>query len=169
MNYNRDEIVQSEATMNQMRNAIYHLQRFMKNNGIIDIRDRLMRMGENMGQTYVRYYKPIDYVNMNNLKDVIATLYKSILNSTVSIDFSEDLNQFRVKDNDCALCKYQYEDINVAGCEITVNMVSEIVNIINKELGKIPDITIEPMKISESRSLGDKSCIHTFKIHRGEL
>ena len=46
MNYTRKELVRSEATMNQMRNAIYHLERFMKNNGITEIKERFRRMGK---------------------------------------------------------------------------------------------------------------------------
>ena len=79
MNYTREELVQSDATMNQLRNAIYHLERFMKLNGITDIRERLRRMGKNIAHTYNKYWKPIDSVNLDNVKDVLATLYKNVL------------------------------------------------------------------------------------------
>ena len=46
MNYSRNELVKSEATVNQMRNSIYILQRFMKVNGLTEIKQRLKRMGQ---------------------------------------------------------------------------------------------------------------------------
>jgi hypothetical protein len=167
MNYSRNELVQSEATLNQLRNAIYELERFMKLNGIKDIRNRLRRMGKNIAQTYMDYWKLIDFVNLDNIKDVLATLYKSVLNSSVSIELDNLKQTIIVKDNDCALCKYHFEDINEAGCEIILSMMVEFVSLINNESKTSSTFTIQPIEVSESRSLGNKTCIHRYKYKVG--
>jgi hypothetical protein len=167
MNYTREELVQSEATMNQLRNAVYHLERFMNLNDITDIRPRLRRMGKNIAQTYIKYWKPIDSVNLTNIKDVLATLYKNILNSGVSVELDKLENSIMVKDNNCALCKYHFEDINEAGCEIIIAMMAEIISIINQDIKSIPEFSIEPFEVLESRSLGNKICVHQYKYNVG--
>ncbi|MHA1471919.1 MAG: hypothetical protein ACTSQW_02340, partial [Promethearchaeota archaeon] len=63
MNLTREELIQSDATMNQMRNMVYHLERFMKINGVSETREKLRRMGRNIARTYIKYWKPIDNVN----------------------------------------------------------------------------------------------------------
>ena len=165
MNYSRNELVQSEATMNQMRNSVYILQRFMKNNGLTEIKQRFKRMGQNIAHTYVKYWKPIEIINLNNISDGLATLYKNILSSTVSIEINSTNNTISVKDNDCALCKYPFDDIEVAGCEIISNMIAEFVNLINAQSGT--PFTLEPINIKESRALGNKTCIHIYKYLEG--
>ncbi|MHA1669623.1 MAG: hypothetical protein ACTSV5_03485 [Promethearchaeota archaeon] len=165
MNYSRNELVQSEATVNQMRNSVYILQRFMKNNGITEIKQRLRRMGQNIAHTYVKYWKPIEIIDLNNISDSLATIYKNILNSTVSIEINSSNNTISVKDNDCALCKYQFEDIEVAGCEIIASMIAEFINLINAQSGA--KFTLEPLDIKESRALGHKTCIHGYKYFEG--
>ncbi|MBY9003343.1 MAG: hypothetical protein KGD73_05180 [Candidatus Lokiarchaeota archaeon] len=165
MNYSRNELVQSEATMNQMRNSIYHLQRFMKNNGLTEIKQRLKRMGQNIAHTYVKYWKPIEVIDISNVSNGLATIYKNILNSTVSIDINSTNNTISVIDNDCALCKYPFEDIEVAGCEIVASMIAEFVNLINANSGTL--FALEPINITESRTLGNKTCVHIYKYLEG--
>ena len=167
MNYTREELVKSDACLNQLRNAVYHLERFMNLNDITDIRTRLRKMGKNIAQTYIKYWKPIDSVNLTNIKDVLATLYKNILNSGVSVELDKLENSIMVKDNNCALCKYHFDDINEAGCEIVIAMMAELISIINQQSEKPPNFSIEPFKVSESRSLGNKTCIHYYKYKVG--
>ncbi len=164
MNLTRDDLIQSDATMNQMRNMVYHLERFMKLNEVSEIRENLRRMGRNIARTYIKYWKPIDIVKKDNLNDVITTIYKKILNSSVSVDFNEINKIVTVKDNDCPLCKYHFNDIDVAGCEIIAAMLSEIITCLNK--GK-SSLILEPLDILESRTFGHKSCIQSFKYREG--
>lgn len=168
MNYSREELTQSDATMNQMRNAIYHLERFMKLNGVDDIRERVQRMGKNIAITYIKHWKPIDYVNLVNLKDVIATIYKNILNSSVSVDLDEVNNSIIVKDNDCPLCKYHFEDIDIAGCELISALVAEFINKLNESSGGNSSLHIESLAVEESRTIGHNYCIQSYKYHGGE-
>jgi ribosomal protein L25 (general stress protein Ctc) len=160
MNLTRDDMIQSDATMNQMRNMVYHLERFMKINGVSESREKLRRMGQNIARTYVKYWKPIDNINLSNVRDFMATIYKHVLNSSVSIEINKSDKTIMVQDNDCSLCKYQFNDIDVAGCEIIAAMISEIVSCINKEKSSI---ILEPLDVLESRTFGHKSCIQRFK------
>ena len=164
MNLTREELIQSDATMNQMRNMVYHLERFMKINGESETREKLRRMGRNIARTYIKYWKPIDNVNRANVNDVISTLYKKILNSSVSVEIDEINKIITVKDNDCSLCKYHFNDIDVAGCEIIAAMISEIISRINKEKSSL---ILESLDVLESRTFGHKSCIQRFNYEEG--
>ena len=166
MNLTREDLIQSDATMNQMRNMVYHLERFMKINNISGTRENLRRMGRNIARTYIKYWKPIDHVNKANMKDVITTLYKKILNSSVSVELDDISKIIMVKDNDCSLCKYQFNDIDVAGCEIIAAMISEIISCINKDKYSL---ILQPLDILESRTFGHKSCIQSFKYKEGSV
>ena len=165
MNYTREDLIKSDATMNQMRNAIYHLQRFMKLNGISEVRDRLRNIGKNIAHTYFNYWKPIEYVDISNLKDVIATIYKNVLSSSVSIELDDNNKVVRVRDTDCPLCKYHFNDIEVAGCEVISAMVSEFISLINNELDEKKTFKITNLEIEESKALGHKNCIQIYKYN----
>jgi predicted hydrocarbon binding protein len=165
MNYTKTDILQAEATMNQMRNAIYHLARFMEKNSKKDVVERLRRMGQNIARTLFNYWKPINIVTLSNVKDVVSTIYQKILISSVSVEIKDDL--LSVKDNDCAFCRYHYEDLNIAGCEIILGFVSEFISLISKKSKDLSSIYLDPYKVGMSKSYGDSSCIHIFKIKQG--
>ena len=78
--------------MNQMRNSVHILANFMKKNGVIDLKEKLREIGRNIAKTYVRYWKPTVSVNTSNVKDVIATIYQFVFNSTVSIEILDEDN-----------------------------------------------------------------------------
>lgn len=163
MNYSRKDLTQTEATMNQMRNSVYELTRFMKKNGILDLKSTLRRMGQNLARTYIHYWKPTDTVKITNLKDVITTIYQKILNSSISIEINDTESMVKVQDYKCALCKYQYDDIDIAGCEIILGMVSEFVSLISRESLGSSSIFLKPYNVEESRVFGNKSCIQLYK------
>ncbi len=167
MNYSRKELVETDATMNQMRNSVHILANFMEKNGVLDLKEKLRKMGRNIAKTYIRYWKPTNFVTNSNLKDVIATIYQKVLNSSTSIEIDNVENLIKVQDYRCALCKYQYEDIEIAGCEITLGMVSEIISLINKESGDPSSIFLEPYEVKESRAFGNKTCIQLYKYKTG--
>ncbi|MFX1364336.1 MAG: hypothetical protein ACFFCE_00635 [Promethearchaeota archaeon] len=169
MNYSRKDLVQTDATMNQMRNSIYILANFMKNNGVIDLKEKLRSMGRKIAKTYIRYWKPTNFVDISNLKDVITTIYQKILNSTISIEIKDDENIISVNDHRCALCKYHYEDVKIAGCEIILGMVSEIVSLINQESSNPYSLILDPYEVKESRAFGNKTCIQLYKFKIGRI
>ena len=167
MNYSRKELVETDATMNQMRNSVHILANFMEKNGVLDLKEKLRQMGRNIAKTYIRYWKPTNFVTNSNLKDVIATIYQKILNSSTSIEIDDVENLIKVQDYRCALCKYHYDDIEIAGCEITLGMVSEIISLINKESSDPTSIILEPYEVKESRAFGNKTCIQLYKYKTG--
>ena len=167
MNYSRKDLVQTDATMNQMRNSIHILANFMKKNGATDFKDKLRKMGQNIAKTYIQYWKPTDSVNLSNLKDVISTIYQKILNSSPSIELNDTDQLVRVRDHNCALCKYHYDDIEIAGCEIILGVVSEIISLISEESNDISSVVFEPYEVTESRAYGDKACIQLYKYKLG--
>ena len=163
MNYSRNELLVADAAINQLRNAIYHLARFIIKNGKDDLNARLQRMGRNIAKTYIKYWTPAEIIDINNIKDVIITLYKKVLKSSVSVDLKEDDKLLVINDLDCALCKYEYDDIKVAGCEILLGFISEFINLVNTNSKNRIVLMIEPIKIQESKAFGNKSCIQIFK------
>ena len=167
MNYSRKELVETDATMNQMRNSVHILANFMEKNGVLDLKEKLRQMGRNIAKTYIRYWKPTNFVTNSNLKDVIATIYQKILNSSTSIEIDDVENLIKVQDYRCALCKYHYDDIEIAGCEITLGMISEIISLINKESSDPTSIILEPYEVKESRAFGNKTCIQLYKYKTG--
>jgi predicted hydrocarbon binding protein len=167
MNYTKADMLQAEATMNQMRNAIYHLARFMEKFSKKDIAERLRRMGQNIAKTLFNYWKPVNIVTISNLKDVVSTIYQKILFSSVAVEIRDDI--LRVKDNDCAFCKYHYEDINIAGCEILLGFVSEFISLISKRSKDLSSIYLDPYNVEMSKSYGDSYCVQTFKIKKSEI
>jgi len=170
MNITRKELVEHDATMNQSRNMIYHLIRFMKVNGVEgeNAKERLRLMGRNIAKTYYNYWKPVENVDMLNVRDVIATMYKKIVNSSVSVVLEESQKLIVVKDSKCALCKYFYEDVGkFAGCEILLGMISELISLINNNSTSNSKIFLTPLEVRESLSYGDNECIQVFKYNSG--
>ncbi len=163
MNYSRKELIETEATMNQVRNAVFHLARLMEKNGIENSKERLRKMGQNIAKTYINYWKPTEAISLSNLKDAITTIYQKVLNSAVSIEINDNERLIKVRDYNCALCKYHYEDIKIAGCEILLGLVSEMITLINKETSNNAQLLLNPYEVSESRAYGNKSCIQLFE------
>ncbi|MBY8982375.1 MAG: hypothetical protein KGD57_05470 [Candidatus Lokiarchaeota archaeon] len=163
MNYSRNELLLADAAINQLRNAIYHLARFMVKNEKNDIKERMQRIGRNISKTYIKYWSPTEGVNLNNIREVITTIYKKVLKSSISVELNDVEKLIIINDLDCALCKYKYVDIQIAGCEILLGFISEFINIINGNSRNKSILLIEPLKVQESKALGNKSCIQIFK------
>ena len=149
--------------MNQMRNSIHILASLMEKNGVSDLKAKLREMGQNIARTYIQYWCPTNKVNISNLKDVLTTIYQKILNSSISIEIVDNESLVKVRDHNCALCKYQYDDIEIAGCEIILGMVSEIVSQISKGSNDTDSLYLEPNEVSESRAYGNKLCNQIFR------
>lgn len=164
LNIDRSQLLLVEAAMNQSRNMIYHLVRFMKKNDVENVKERLREMGRNIARTFYNYWKPIESVSIMNIKDVIATVYKKVLNSSITIEVDEINNIIIIKDSKCALCKYHYEDVGkFAGCEVVLGMLSELIDLINKDSKNQSKINIQPLEVRESKAYGDEACIQVFK------
>ncbi|MHA1776331.1 MAG: hypothetical protein ACTSWC_06125 [Promethearchaeota archaeon] len=153
-NLTRKSLITPKMGFNQMRNALYWLQRIMKQFDLSEeeIFHRLKSMGANIGATFFQELSP----NSSNLPNLVKELYKITLNSKVSVLQNE--NKLYVEDKNCALCKYKYEDIQIPGCNISVGMIQEIL-----ERSGYKVISGE---VIESKALGNKSCIHEFQIEQ---
>lgn len=163
LNIDRSQLLLVEAAMNQSRNMIYHLVRFMKKNDVVNIKERLRGMGRNIARTFYNYWKPTESVDIVNIKDVIVTIYKKILNSSIIIEVDELNKLIIVKDSKCALCKYHYEEVGkFAGCEVILGMIPELIELINKNNNQ-SKLKIQPLEVRESRAYGDEACIQVFK------
>ena len=167
MNFSRKELIESDATMNQMRNSIHILASLMEKNGLSNLEDRLRKMGQNIAKTYLQYWRPTDKINISNLKDVLTTIYQKILNSSISIEIDDTENLVKVRDHNCALCKYHYEDMEIAGCEIILGMVSEIISHISNGSKDASSVFLDPIEVSESRAYGNKVCNQVYKYKIG--
>ncbi|MFO7796562.1 MAG: hypothetical protein ACQERB_01520 [Promethearchaeati archaeon] len=167
MNYNRSDLLLADATMNQLRNAIYHLARFLNRNGVQNLKERLRQMGRNISKTYMKYWMPVDNVNFNNIREVIATIYKEVLKTSVSVELNEVEQLIIVNDSNCPLCKYEYDDVDVAGCEIILGMISEFINMINANSREKSLLLLEPIRVQESKALGNNTCVQIFKYKAG--
>ncbi|MCP4762402.1 MAG: hypothetical protein GY870_11525 [archaeon] len=158
-NYTREELVGKTATSNQMRNNIYHLVKFMMDNGVNEneIRLRLKRMGKNIAETQNTIFK----VTESNIELVINKIYDKILGSKVTITKSvnNEGTTYIIEDEKCPLCKYHRVDISVPPCDIVQSMVSEL--LLKKNFKVIDN------KVKSSRSLGAPTCIHKYTIMEG--
>ena len=131
----RHALLLNKAAFNQMRNTIYHLQRFMKQKNLDtpEIIERYLQMGKNIGATFALEFNP----NNTNTRDLLVELYQLTLNTKVRVD---QVNQtFQVIEDKCHLCKYHYNDIDVPGCYITVGMILALLDhfgyTVNKDYG----------------------------------
>jgi len=168
MEINRSHLFHADSTMNQLRNAVFYLARLMEKKGNkTNINERLRNMGRNIAKTFINYWKPIEIVNTSNLRDVLKTVYHTILSSSISIDVDNTKKLITVRDYKCPLCRYPYEDITVAGCEIVLGMISEFISLINKESTDSSVVFLEPFEVKESRALGHDICIQVFKYKVG--
>ena len=157
-NYSRKELAKSNSAMNQLRNVIYHLIRFLQNEGKNNksIKKSLQRMGVNIAKTESKLF---DF-DGDNPEDVIKQIYDLILGSKITISKNYNSTDYIVEDKKCCICKYHRKDITVAPCEIIHSMVSELL--------RINGYKVDDGKVEKSMALGDLSCLHTYPIQRDD-
>ena len=149
----RSELINKTAVMNQMRNAVYHLMRFLKSKNVKDMKSELLEMGRNLGSSYFKAWN----ISQTRLENDLKIIYETTIHSKISIRFLENNQMVEITDEKCPLCKYKYEDIDTAGCFVIMGMVESIM----KELGyKI----FEALNVSESKTNGDSVCRHLYKL-----
>jgi predicted hydrocarbon binding protein len=154
--HTRKSLINKKMGFNQMRNGLYWLQRVMKQFELSDqeITQKLKAMGTNIGATYSMALE----LPPTDVESSIKEIYKKTLNSKVNVTQKGDY--YYIEDKKCALCKYQYEDINIPGCTIAAAMVSEILT--------RKGLNIKSAEVVESKALGHKTCIHEFILKPGE-
>ncbi|MHA1819252.1 MAG: hypothetical protein ACTSU2_13420 [Promethearchaeota archaeon] len=150
-NYTREDLLSKTATINQLRNCVYHFIKFMQSNNVKDIKNRLRKMGTNIAKTEIPLYK----IRSNDPISLLRLIYSQIMNSKVEINKEGD-NLYIVEDTKCPLCKYNREDISDAPDEIIVGMVQEFL----KDNG----FKVKDFGVKDSRSLGAVTCVHFYEF-----
>ncbi|MHA1732796.1 MAG: hypothetical protein ACTSU5_12695 [Promethearchaeota archaeon] len=150
MRQTRGALVKKRAPFNQMRNVIYHLVRYLRSKGVEDVRASLRAMGRNTARTFVNSWTPSASATVDRVKEI----YQFVLGSRVVASVG-DGGTVRVVDKKCRFCKYRYDDIDVAGCEIVVGLVAEMLG-------------LEPVAVEESKTLGGGACVHAYKLRGRE-
>ncbi|MBN2155097.1 MAG: hypothetical protein JW776_03570 [Candidatus Lokiarchaeota archaeon] len=155
-NYTRIELAGKTATMNQMRNNLYHFLRFLMSRGIgdSDIQQKLQRMGKNIAETIAVEKKFFG----SSVEELIENIYTNIFES--KIDIKNESHEVIVEDKKCPLCKYKREDLSISPCWVVVSMISKICEKYGHH--------IERSSVIKSVALGDLSCIHTYQIKERE-
>ncbi len=164
MNYTRSDLVLADAAMNQMRNAIYHLIRFMKKENVKDVNMRLQRIGKNIASTYSRYWLPKNALTRQNLDIILKEIYSSIFKSKINLEVDYEKNILKIVDNKCCLCKYNYPDIDIPGCEVLQGFLPNFIDILNKKYPNEKIISVKRKEVIRSRAIGDSQCVQEFYI-----
>jgi len=164
MNYTRSDLVHAAAAMNQMRNAVYHLIRLMKKENIDDINSRLQRMGKNIALTFSKYWLPNSTITKKNLEIILKEIYSTIFKSKINVDVDFGKNNLKIIDYKCCLCKYNYPDIDLPGCEVLQGFLPTFIDILNEKFPHDKILTVKPKEISSSKAIGDTRCVQEFYI-----
>ncbi len=155
--FSRNSLISQKMGFNQMRNSIYWLQRYMKQFNLShhDLEQRFLDMGKNIGASFVKEIVP----KSKELKNLFRELYNITLNSKVKVE--QEGNVYTVQDSKCALCKYQYDDVELAGCTIEIGMMAEILQCLGYQ--------VVTRTILESKTYGNKTCVHQYTVNKVEL
>ncbi len=151
----RESLLNSSAPFNQIRNAVYHLIRFMQENNV-NVPDDLRRMGRDIAHTFARYWLP----SPGDPASALQEIYQFVTGSKVKVDVKGQV--IRVVDKKCRLCKLKYPDIDHVGCEVIAAMAAEFVAEAHAK-GAIPK-KLSLLGVDKSRARGDDQCVHVFKV-----
>lgn len=144
----REVLLENQAPFNQMRNTIYHLIRFIRDKGARDVPGALQRMGRNAARTMRAYWEP----DPGSLEDQFQEAYRFVVGSKVKVRRDQRRQRVvRVEDKKCRFCKYDYEDVDLAGCEIVVGFMVELFGLAGGE-------------VVATRTRGDSRCVHEYRV-----
>lgn len=151
----RVELLRAHAPFNQIRNAIYHLIRFIEEQHLDPV-EELRRMGREIAKTFARYWLP----SKSSTEDLVTEIYGFVTGSKVSVKVTGSIA--RVVDKHCRLCKYIQEGMPVPGCELITGMVAEFTTQYRAQ--DLMQLTLEVIGVEHSRTRGDKRCEHLYKV-----
>jgi hypothetical protein len=159
LNFTRADLLRYTATMNQMRNAVYHLVRRMVAQGVPNIDERLQAMGRRIAAEYARAWAP----EARTFEKFIKDAYFGVIRSKVKVEVDAPSNTVKVTDKNCPHCKYPYDDVaSVAGCNVVLGFMEGYTHEINAQ-GKI-SFELKALGVSESRTRGDATCTHLYRL-----
>jgi predicted hydrocarbon binding protein len=157
-NYTRADLLRYTATMNHLRTGIYHLVRRMKVKNISNIEERLQAMGRRIGVDFARTWAP----ETKTFDKFIKEAYFGVLRSKVKLDVDLPAKTVKVTDDKCPHCKYQFEDISFAGCNVVVGFMEAYTHEL-KQAGKI-NFELKSLSVTESKTRGNENCVHMYRV-----
>jgi len=158
----RADLMKKKFKINQLRNAVYDYIKYLKvDKGVItvDILTILKEMGHRIAATYANYWKP---TGMKDALDLMREIHRTVFKTAARVRFESD-TKISVVSRSCPLCRYQYEQIDVAGCNLIVGFIETFFEIQSKTDPNIPRLegTVET-----SRTFGESYCKYTFEVKK---
>jgi hypothetical protein len=123
-----------------------------------NIEERLQGMGQRIGADYAKVWSP----ETKNFEKFVKEVYFGVLHSKVKIDIDAPSNTVKVTDKNCPHCKYPYDDVNVAGCNVVLGFMEAYTREM-RAAGKI-SFTLTALGVSETRTRSDEECVHLYKL-----
>ncbi len=157
-NFTRADLLRYTATMNQMRNMVYHLVRRMVAKNVQNVDDRLQAMGRRIAVDFARAWVP----ETQTFEKFIKETYFGVLRSKVKLDMDTPSRTLKVTDEKCPHCKYRYEDVSTAGCNVVVGFMEAYTHEL-KLTGKI-NFELKSLGVAESKMRGDTNCVHLYRV-----
>ncbi len=151
----RENLLNSLAPFNQIRNALYQTIRFMQEKNA-NVPEDLRRMGRDIARTFVKCWVP----PMGNPAQNLREIYQFVTGSKVKVETAGRV--LRVVDKKCRLCNIKYSDIDHAGCEIIAAMVAEFFAQAHAKGATTANLTL--LGVDKSRARGDAQCVHVFQL-----
>ncbi len=158
----RAALMQKKFKINQLRNAVYDYINYLKvdkNVITVDILNILKDMGHRIAETYANYWKP---TGVKDALDLMRDIHRTVFKTAARVR-SEPDSQISVISRSCPLCRYPYEHIEVAGCNLIVGFIETFFEIQSKSDPNIPRLegTVET-----SRTFGESYCKYTFEVKK---
>ncbi len=157
-NFTRADLLRYTATMNQMRNMVYHLVRRIAAKNIQNVDDRLQAMGRRIAVDFARAWTP----ETRTFEKFIKETYFGVLRSKVKLEMDAPSKTLKVTDEKCPHCKYRYEDVTTAGCNVVAGFMESYTHEL-KMAGKI-NFELKTLGVAESKMRGDENCVHIYRV-----
>jgi len=157
-NFTRTDLLRYTATMNQMRNAVYHLVRRMATKNVLNIEDRLQAMGRRIAIDYARAWMP----ETRDFEKFVKETYFGVLRSKVKLEIDAPTKTVKVTDDKCPHCMHRYEDISMPGCNVVVGFMETYTHEL-KVAGKL-NFELKSLGVTKSKTRGDEVCEHLYRV-----
>jgi hypothetical protein len=158
----RADLMKKKFKINQLRNAVYDYINYLKIDkqvGSGDILNLLKQMGHRIATTYANYWKP---TGMKDALDFMREIHRTVFKTAARVRQESD-SQISVVSRSCPLCRYKYENLDVAGCNLIVGFIETFFEIQSKTDPNLPRLegTVET-----SRTFGESYCKYTFEVKK---
>lgn len=157
----RTDLMKKKFKINQLRNAVYDYINYLKVDKkviAVDILNMLKEMGHRIAMTYAIYWKP---TGIKDGLDLMREIHRTVFKTAARV--RQEDSKISVVSHSCPLCRYPYENIDVAGCNLMVGFIETFFEIQSKADPNIPRLegTVET-----SRTFGASYCKYTFEVKK---